>query len=154
MKTNLQIASIYFFILCFVLTSCAKIDKQKLINEIKTTDIEFSNLSKKEGMHTAFLEYIAEDGVMLRPNSNPIVGKDHVRDMFDLGNDSSFQLTWEPQFADVSESGDLGYTYGIYTLALNDTTMFGTYVSVWKNFNGQWKWVLDSGNEGISNEAN
>ena len=134
--------------------SCNRINKNQLIEEIKAADIAFSDLSKKEGMHKAFLEFIADDGVMLKPNSYPVIGKEVVKKMFAMSSDSSYQLTWEPLYADASEAGDLGYSYGKYTLAVKDTTYYGTYVSIWKNINGKWKWVLDSGNEGLGNENN
>lgn len=45
----------------------------------------------------------------------------------------------------------LGYTYGIYTLKTPDREMMrkGTYVSVWIKEEGVWRFVLDSGNEGV-----
>jgi ketosteroid isomerase-like protein len=46
-------------------------------------------------------------------------------------------------------SGDLGYTYELFTVTAKDTTMQGTYVSIWKKQkDGNWKFVLDTGNPG------
>ena len=150
MSNSTSIKLLIFSLLFFLGSGCSTSpNKQQYIDELKATDIAFSKMSEEEGMHKAFLEYIADEGVMLKPNSSPIVGKNTVREMFTKGSDSSFVLTWEPSYADASGSGDLGYTYGIYTLTLQDTTLYGTYVSVWKNVNGQWKWVLDSGNDGL-----
>jgi ketosteroid isomerase-like protein len=66
-------------------------------------------------------------------------------------NDSTVQLTWEPEGGDISTSGELGYTYGIYELkGSNDVVERGTYVTIWKKQeDGKWKFVLDSGNQGI-----
>ncbi len=61
-------------------------------------------------------------------------------------------MTWKPKGANVAASGDLGYTYGVYEIhtSAQDTVLYGTYVSIWKKQqNGKWKFVLDSGNEGI-----
>lgn len=154
MRSYSTIKTLCLFVTLFSIISCSTRSKQQYIDEIKATDVAFSKLSEKEGMHKAFLKYIAEDGVMLKPNSFPIVGKTVVSELFAKGDDSSFQLTWEPQFADASDQGDMGYSYGVYTLVLSDTTVYGTYVSVWKNFNGTWRWVLDSGNDGLGNEIN
>ena len=117
--------------------------------EIISTDIAFSEFSKKQGMKKAFLEYIDNDGILLRPNTGPIVGANAI-DHLSQVNDSSFTLTWEPLNATASISCDLGFSYGIYTLATEDTTTKGTYVSIWKKQkDGKWKFVLDTGNEGL-----
>ena len=47
--------------------------------------------------------------------------------------------------------------FGTYMLKLNlsDSLRNGTYVSVWiKQHDRQWKFVLDSGNEGIGDVKN
>jgi ketosteroid isomerase-like protein len=148
MKRN----GIVFIVMMFLLLSC-NIDKStQAIEEIKATDIAFSEKSKKDGMNAAFLEYIHENGVMLRPNSYPVVGKNLVSEKLLSGDDSKYSLTWVPSFADAATSGDLGYSYGEYKLTMADTTLVGTYVSVWKKVDGKWKFVLDSGNDGLSKE--
>jgi ketosteroid isomerase-like protein len=81
----------------------------------------------------------------------PIVGADAIEYLTEI-NDASFTLTWAPSDARVSSCGDLGYSYGIYNLQLQDTLLQGTYVNIWKkDKNGKWKFILDSGNEGIKN---
>ena len=103
-------------------------------------------------MKKAFIEYIDEDGVLLRPNHLPIIGADAI-DFLTQVNDSSYSLTWKPLTGSIASSGELGYTYGVYTVQLKDTTLKGTYVSIWKkNTEGKWKFVLDAGNEGIKNQ--
>ena len=120
-------------------------DKNTLIEVDKT----FSSLSEQKGMNHAFMEYIAEDGVMLRSNNMPFVGKKAVAKIFN-GDDTGFTLTWDPLFSDIANSGELGYTYGTYKLEMENSREQGTYVSIWKkDKNGAWKFVLDSGNQGI-----
>lgn len=117
-------------------------------------DRAFSKMSEEKGMKTAFLEYIDSNGVLLRPNQLPIVGADAI-DYLIQQNDSAYTLKWEPRNGTVARSGELGYTYGIYALKPNekDTIIYGTYVSIWKkDSKGDWKYVLDSGNEGIGDE--
>jgi ketosteroid isomerase-like protein len=115
-------------------------------------DQEFSALSQEKGMNHAFMEYVADDGVMLRANNVPIVGKESVSKLFQ-GDDTNFTLTWSPLKADIASSGELGYTYGIYELTTENNVQKGTYVSIWKkNSAGNWKFVLDSGNDGIGTE--
>lgn len=126
------------------------LDKLNMLDADRT----FSKMSEEKGMKNAFLEYIDSNGVLLRPNRQPIIGADAI-DFLIQQNDSAYTLQWEPQNGTVAHSGDLGYTYGIYALKpkLKDTIIYGTYVSIWKKqANGQWKYVLDSGNEGIGEE--
>ena len=125
-------------------------NESKWKDEIIKTDEAFSAMSKQQGMKKAFIEYIDDDGILLRPNHPPIIGANAIEYLTQV-NDSSFTLTWEPSSAQVSSSGDLGYSYGIYNLQLHDTILHGTYVSIWKQKDGKWKFVLDTGNEGIKN---
>ena len=108
-------------------------------------------MSEEKGMKTAFIEYIDSNGVLLRPNRLPIIGADAI-DYLIQQNDSDFTMTWEPKNGAIARSGELGYTYGIYAIrpANKDTILYGTYVSIWKkDKSGTWKYVLNSGNEGI-----
>ena len=122
--------------------------------DLMDADKEFSDLSKEKGMKNAFMEYIDSNGVLLRPNEHPLVGADAIDYLSQL-NDSSYTLEWEPKSATVAKSGDLGFTYGYYKLMPNgkDTVLYGTYVSILKKqSNGGWKFLLDTGNEGIGQE--
>ena len=115
-------------------------------------DIAFSDLSRQNGMKAAFLHYIDSSGVLLRPGHFPIVGKD-AQEYLQKINDSSFSLTWKPQSAELAASGDLGYTYVLYTYHDKDTSFGGTYVSIWKKqADGSWKFVLDTGNPGVDSK--
>jgi ketosteroid isomerase-like protein len=119
--------------------------------ELMNTDKAFSSLSEEKGMKAAFIEYIDSNGVLLKPDHLPIAGANAI-DYLIQQNDTAFTLTWQPHNAVVAKSGDIGYTYGIYSFQpkLTDTILYGTYVSIWKKqSDGSWKFVLDSGNEGI-----
>ncbi len=124
--------------------------------EMMNADREFSKLSEEKGMKTAFIEYLDSNGVLLRSNRLPIAGADAI-DYLIQQNDTDYTLTWEPSHGTVAQSGELGYTYGIYALrpSRKDTIIYGTYVSIWKKQkDGSWKYVLDSGNEGIGDAGN
>ena len=126
-------------------------DKKELIE----ADIAFSKLSEEKGMKNAFIEYADSNAVLLRPNEMPIVGANAIDFLIQM-NDSDFTLTWQPNNGFIANSGDLGYTYGIYAMKpkSKDTTIYGTYTSIWKKQkDGKWKFVLDSGNEGIGDTA-
>jgi ketosteroid isomerase-like protein len=155
-----MIRTILFASLLSLFFSC-QLDKKKKDKDMGTdrlnmleADRSFSDLSEEKGMKTAFIEYIDSNGVLLRPNQVPIVGADAIDYLIQL-NDSNYVLTWRPKSGEVAKSGELGYTYGIYTLkpSEKDTLLYGTYVSIWKKqADGHWKFVLDTGNEGIGEE--
>jgi ketosteroid isomerase-like protein len=151
-----------FFLLvisfCCLVASCNFLsDKQKTAARVQAkldlldTDRAFSKLSEEKGMKHAFLEFIDSNGVLLRPNHPPIVGADAV-DFLIQQNDTTYTLKWEPKDGAVARSGELGYTYGIYALmpTSKDTIIYGTYTNIWrKEAGGKWKFVVDTGNEGI-----
>ena len=143
-----------------ILSSCNFFKKSpksanKLIDEkIKMMDADkaFSKLSEDKGMKSAFMEYIDSNGVLLRPNQLPIVGANAI-DYLSMQLDNEYTLVWEPKGGGIAQSGDLGYTYGVYKMQPKtiDSIMYGTYVSIWKKQNdGSWRFVLNSGNEGLN----
>ena len=118
---------------------------------LMAADMAFSEMSEKEGMKAAYLEYSDSNVVLLRPNVMPITGADAIDFLITI-DDSEYTFNWEPQRAMVSQGGDMGFTYGVYGLHPKDmdTTFYGTYVNVWKKqADGKWKLALDSANEGI-----
>jgi len=141
-----------FFVSCNFFTKEKEVttDPMDKLNMMEA-DRAFSKMSEEKGMKAAFLEYIDSNGVLLKPNRLPIVGADAI-DYLIQQSDTGYTLKWEPRTGAVAHSGELGYTYGIYALTPNhqDTVIYGTYVSIWKKeVSGKWKYVLDSGNEGI-----
>lgn len=153
---------LFFITVTFIFISCRNSDKKVAKNdafakmEMMDADRKFSKMSEEKGMKTAFIEFLDSNGVLLRPNRLPIAGADAI-DYLIQQNDSDFTLTWEPRNGAIAESGELGYTYGIYALrpSQKDTVIYGTYVSIWrKERNGDWKYVLDSGNQGIGDIRN
>ena len=122
------------------------------IRDIIQADKDFSTLSQQQGMKKAFLTFMDSNAVMLTANHMPTAGIGLAKHYSEL-NDTNIILTWEPLDGSIAKSGDLGYTYGVYTLKLKsgDTTAHqGTYTTIWKKQNnGTWKFVLDTGNEGL-----
>lgn len=112
--------------------------------QLLMVDREFSNTSGGHGAAEAFSHYAATDVRLFRNGKFPFVGKLAATDAL---VPLTGELTWTPAFADVSLSGDLGYSYGIYELrektgarALSEK---GNYARVWKKINGYWKVVVD-----------
>ncbi|MEO5500778.1 MAG: hypothetical protein ABIR31_04980 [Ginsengibacter sp.] len=143
-----------FLLLIFSLSACdtqpdVTVKKTADVQEIINADKAFSDMSRQLGMKKAFIQYIGKEGALLRPGHMPIVGADAI-DFLTQINDTAYTISWVPSNGDIASSGDIGYTYGMYTLVTADTTLKGTYVSIWKKqTDGDWKFVLDSGNEGV-----
>ncbi|HEU5239243.1 MAG TPA: nuclear transport factor 2 family protein [Pyrinomonadaceae bacterium] len=104
-------------------------------------EAEFSQRSVSKGALDAFDFYLAEDARLLRENVAPAVGKNAALNLISakLGT-----LSWEVTLADISASGDLGYSYGIFEFRSGAAhAERGSYVRVWKKQKGKWKVVMD-----------
>jgi ketosteroid isomerase-like protein len=132
-----------------LLAACTPSGTEKFKAEILAADKAFSDASAKQGIQTAFLAVVDPQAKLL---SETRAGADGVR-TFAMELPPTATLTWEPAFVDVSSSGDLGYTWGRYTLSIPNVTkgkppsvQMGTYVTAWKRQpGGAWKVVLDGG---------
>lgn len=116
--------------------------------ELYKTEIAFCSLAKKEGVEAAFLAFAAEDAVLHR-GGHLIHGHAGIKQHFEDSPIDYLSLEWSPEYIDVSSSGDLGYTYGPYTLSYRDAEMHlhemsGTFHTVWRRQpDGSWKFVWD-----------
>jgi len=122
-------------------TTFGKIDIEAGRTIVKKLEAEFAERSVKKGAADAFDSYLAEDARLLRENVAPAVGKNTALSMVSarLGT-----LSWQVTAADISASGDLGYTYGVFEFKSGSAAAeHGSYVHVWKKQNGQWKVVMD-----------
>jgi ketosteroid isomerase-like protein len=105
----------------------------------------FSRASVERGMRDAFLENLAEDGIVFNPL--PVNGKQ----VWEPRPRSPATLIWEPAFAEVSAAGDLGYTTGPWELRppegeTSRPTLHGHFHSVWRRAEGgPWKVAVDIG---------
>jgi ketosteroid isomerase-like protein len=118
---------------------------------LKQLEGEFMQAALEKGSK-GYMSYYADDAVEL-PNSSPAIhGKTNIANTMGFLDDKNNRLTWKPEGADISASGDLGYTYGTYEFAARDkdgkpTVDYGKYTSIWKmQKDGSWKVVLDMGN--------
>lgn len=151
-KSGVNIMLFAFILMSILILSCSKGDKNSSAGSLIKADRDFSAMSVKEGMFRAFLFYMADDGVILRDNSYPSKGKEELRKRFEGRSDTSFVLSWEPLYENISESAELGYTYGIHSTLEKATGKItrGTYLTIWKKqSDGLWKFVLDTGTQGL-----
>ncbi|MCZ4225457.1 nuclear transport factor 2 family protein [Pedobacter rhodius] len=101
---------------------------------------DFAKSIAKKGDKDAYIEYSSANTLVFRPN--PVNAK-----TFYAGQTKGLnEVSWEPNFAKVSRSGDLGFTTGPYEVKGADKK-YGQYLSIWKAENGTWKLAIDLGTE-------
>lgn len=124
--------------------SAAKFNVESESAQLRVLDNAYASASKSRGMVKAFLAYAAEDVRLFRPDNFPAVGREAARALLAA---KSGTLTWQPLAAHVSDSADIGYTYGSYDFKPADAAKpveRGHYVRIWKKQpDGKWKNVLD-----------
>ena len=115
----------FFVITIFPFVSCQNWDQsnniEKWKSEIIAIEKEFNDMAQTEGLVKAFKFYAAEDGVIKRSNKI-IQGKNAIADWYTKDVEPNESLTWKPTFIDVSQSGDLAYTYGDFTFTYIDSS--------------------------------
>lgn len=125
----------------------------ELINE----DKEFSEYSAENGVVKAFEQYLADNATLLPNNGNPIVGKDEILKF--LAAPGEYEMVWTPEAGLLSEKGDLGYTWGNWTMTVKDkdgkviSSENGKYSDCWIKQEGKWKVLFDMSNMNPSTEA-
>jgi ketosteroid isomerase-like protein len=102
----------------------------------------FSERAFTRGGRAAFLSHAAPDVRVFREGQPPLSGK---KDGAEVIPTAAGVWSWRPEAWDVSQSGDLGYSYGSYELKANGTSPAetGNYYRIWKRQRGQWKVVVD-----------
>jgi ketosteroid isomerase-like protein len=120
-------------------------DLKTLRKELRATDAAFSAASLADGTGPAFEHFAAPNGIAVGGGTF-VLGPAAIGEAFASGPNDV--VSWGPRFADAAESGDLGFTVGDASFALEGIPPFYTkYLSVWrKQKNGQWRFVADFGN--------
>jgi ketosteroid isomerase-like protein len=118
---------------------------------LKQLEAEFMKAAADKGSQ-GYMSYYADDSVEV-PNGAPLIqGKAEIAKGMGFLDDKNNRLLWTPIGADISVSGDLGYTYGTFEFHAKDKdgkpiVQYGKYTSIWKlQKDGSWKVVLDMGN--------
>jgi len=109
---------------------------------IASLEGRFAEASRTRGARAAFLEFLAEDAIVLQPG--PVWG----RAAWESQEDFPATLDWAPDRAVASMAGDLGFATGPWVLTPRDPEgriLEGRYVTVWKRFPEGWRVVFDGG---------
>ena len=118
--------------------------------EIETAKVELLQVAQqfnKENSENGYIEgynkYMAEDALILPPDAQPVMGrKKYYAQMKDEGLVG--QLEGDVLGAEVSDLGDMGWTYGRWIFTVPDSSgnpvvSYGKYLCTWAKIDGQWK---------------
>src|SRR5256714_895333 len=146
MREKLKVGSMVICVLATALAVSAQKQSERMQNRRALVQMEhdFAKAAATRGTRDAFLEFLADDGIIFQPG--PVNGKKFWTER----QPRKGLLSWEPIFADVSRAGDLGYTTGPWEFRPNgpedQPVAFGQYFTIWKKqSDGSWKAVLDRG---------
>ena len=127
------------FFVCF-----QNIQAQKGIDSLIQAEKNFAAYSVENSTKEAFLKFLDSAGIIFdkgKPANGITTWKKREK--------ASGILNWHPQYAEISGSGDFGYTTGPWTFQNSSTdTMVarGQYTTVWQiNRKGEWKFLVDLG---------
>jgi ketosteroid isomerase-like protein len=121
-------------------------------SRLRAADSSFSDLSYRMGVAYAFANTVAPDGVVFG-DPQLVIGAHAIEDYLGARAGQS-SLVWQPVFAWVATSRDLGFTIGESTstgLGASGAAVqrMGKYLTVWKRqSDGTWKFVVDGENPG------
>ena len=139
---------------CLIVLSSVCIGQSGSGNASLTTLVEsereFAKTSVEKGARPSFMIFFANDAIVFRPR--PVKYKEAMKNVPAPQNPLEATLNWEPIYADVSLSGELGYTTGPSEWtdhsAAKRPPYYGFYFSFWKKqSSGEWKVVFDVGTE-------
>jgi len=101
-----------------------------------------------------WIDFWAEDAVMMPPGMAPIRGKAAIRAYVEsAAKMPGFQIRWEPESVSMSQAGDLAYMIERNVTTIDDAegrpiTSHGNVVTVWRREpDGAWRNVIDMWNE-------
>jgi len=118
------------------------------LKEMVETEQAFSKTAEVKNTRDAFMEFIADDGLLFRPTA--VNGKKWMNEHPVPPSDKHPLLAWQPVFAQMAIAGDLGFTTGPWEFKADskDATPagYGHFVTLWKKQpDGRWRFVVDLG---------
>jgi ketosteroid isomerase-like protein len=112
---------------------------------IAIADSFFSDLSIAQGYSIAFPAYAADASVLVTAGDSAW-NKEGVEAAM-AGWDPSQTLSWYPLRSEAAASGDLGWSIGHGTFAVeNGGSSYSKYLTLWIRTADGWRWLLDAGN--------
>ena len=130
---------------------CAsRVDVSRETQALLETDRAWAQEAAAGRNADSVLAFWTDDARVAMPGQAVLRGKAAIRQMVTSSFATpGFHVTWTPETAVVSRSGDLGYTAGTNEFTLPDsaggvTRLAGRYLTVWrKETDGRWRCVED-----------
>jgi uncharacterized protein (TIGR02246 family) len=123
---------------------------------IQALDEQWSAAAAKNDLEGTVAFY-ADDAVLLPPNAPIATDRKSIRESWAglLGPNTA--VAWKISKVEVAKSGELGYLYGTYSLAIRDpkggapVSDTGKLVEIWKKqADGKWKCIVDTYNSDLA----
>jgi ketosteroid isomerase-like protein len=140
---------ILFVFSLILFSSCKENQKEQWKSSVLFHEKAFEAMLKKEGIPQAFAFYADSNAIIKRGDDKLIQGKKAIFEYYSSEKFNHVELSWTPDFIDVSDDGTMAYTYGKYVWKEKlgvDTfqTIEGVFHTVWKKQkDGSWKYVWD-----------
>jgi ketosteroid isomerase-like protein len=128
----------------------AQTESQKsALKKMVETEKAFAQTSLDKGTKNAFLEFLSKDAIVF-DKGTAVNGLEYWQKL-----DFKNLLTWQPTFAEIAVSEELGYTLGDFQVhnltaagspAADKPLSHGSFFTLWKKqTDGNWKATLDFG---------
>lgn len=122
---------------------CVPLSAQSILDAVYNSDRALARAVADRGVGPAFLDFLAKDAVIFRPEA--VNGPEFLKTN---GDEMPGALIRRVNFADVASNGLLGYTTGEWTSTKKEKTgqvqRIGQYATVWqKQPDGKFKAILD-----------
>lgn len=128
---------------------------EKAVDSLLATDAAWLKAYQMKDPAAATALY-DKDGAMLAPNRPLLTGKNAIAKFIAKSFQMrDYHISWHANKAEVAQSGELGYTSGIYEMSFRKPRggLFfdkGKYLMVWKRQKGgAWKVLFDVSNSDL-----
>lgn len=145
MRSNYKASALLAALAVLTLAGCGRQPAESPValtgSRIVELEAQFAAASRERGARAAFLEFLAEDSIVLQPG--PVWG----RAAWEATRAVPGTLDWAPDRAQISTDGRFGYATGRWTLTGEDDAAAaeGRYVTVWREDAAGWRVVFDGG---------
>jgi hypothetical protein len=104
-------------------------------------EARFAAASRERGARAAFLEFLADDSVVLQPG--PVAG----RATWESADEIAGTLDWSPDWAELAADGALGFATGPWLLVPpgDGPRVEGRYLTLWRRSDSGWAVAFDGG---------
>lgn len=112
------------------------------VNKVLEAEEKFNKLIDRKGIKGGFLDVADPQGIVFKPQ--PV----NITSFYNNIDKQDGTLSWKPNFARIAANGDLACTAGPYVYqngSADSDKVYGDYVSIWKNEDGELKLLIDLG---------